>query len=102
MSQTLKQTKATAPEDGAALSYADKFRQMDREALGTLVAAIAIFIYFWLTIFLFKDDLSYGMLWGMPLWFTLSCIGGYLLSVVAVFILINRVMRDFDLGESRD
>lgn len=79
----------------AELSYRDKFRQMDREALSTLLAAVVITLYFWLSIYFFHD--SAVMLFSLPLWFMLSCIGGYLLSIIAVFILTRRFMRNFPL-----
>ncbi len=83
------------PDKAAGLSYSDKFRQMDREALSTLVAAAVITLYFWLSIYLFHD--SAVLLFSLPLWFMLSCIGGYFISIIAVFILIRRFMRNFPL-----
>lgn len=68
---------------------------MDREALSTLLAAVVITLYFWLSIYFFHD--SAVMLFSLPLWFMLSCIGGYLLSIIAVFILTRRFMRNFPL-----
>lgn len=35
----------------------------------------------------------------MPLWFSVSCLGGYVLSVVAVIVLVKRYFRDFDLDQ---
>ena len=74
------------------------FRQMDKEALRTFITAIIITAYFWLTIFLFKDDIDVTV-FAIPLWFTLSCIGGYLLSVIAVIVLVSQFMKNFSLKE---
>ena len=74
------------------------FRQMDKEALRTFITAIIITVYFWLTIFLFKDDIDVTVL-AMPLWFVLSCIGGYLLSVAAIIVLVSKFMKNFSLKE---
>ena len=79
------------------LTYKDKFIQMNKEAKATLIASLIIFAYFWLTIYLFQDNLEFGMILGLPLWFTLSCLGGYLLSIIVVFILVKFFMANFDL-----
>lgn len=77
------------------------FVQMDKEALSTFITALVITVYFWLTVFLFKDDLSVT-LFSMPLWFSLSCIGGYIVSVIAVIILVRKFMKNFSLAEFDD
>lgn len=79
------------------LSKKEKFKQMDKEALATLMIAIVIFIYFWLSIFLFKNTIVY--VFYMPLWFVLSCIGGYLLSCILVIILVKFFMKNFSLED---
>lgn len=79
------------------LAYKDKFVQMNKEAKATLIASLIIFAYFWLTIFLIQDNLEFGVILGLPLWFTLSCIGGYLLSIIVVFVLVKFFMANFDL-----
>ncbi len=79
------------------LSKKEKFKQMDKEAWATLMIAIVIFIYFWLSIFLFKNTIVY--VFYMPLWFVLSCIGGYLLSCILVIILVKFFMKNFSLED---
>lgn len=79
------------------LSKKEKFKQMDKEALATVMTAIVIFIYFWLSIFLFKNTIVY--VFYMPLWFVLSCIGGYLLSCILVIILVKFFMKNFSLED---
>lgn len=79
------------------LSKKEKFKQMDKEALATVMTAIVIFIYFWLSIFLFKNTVIY--VFYMPLWFVLSCIGGYLLSCILVIILVKFFMKNFSLED---
>lgn len=76
-------------------SYKDKFIQMDKEAKATLVLAIVITLFFWLSIFLLQNYTT--TLFLMPLWFVVSCIGGYLLSVIGVIILIKFFMKNFPL-----
>jgi len=39
---------------------------------------------------------------GIPLWFWLSCIGGYLLSVIVVIVLVRFGCKNFDLQDVSD
>ncbi len=78
------------------LSYAQKFEQVDKEAIYTLCAAVFVTAVFWLCIFIFKDD-TQSFMFNMPLWFVLSCIGGYLLSVVTVIVLVKFFFKNFAL-----
>lgn len=39
------------------------------------------------------------LVFGMPLWFFVSTIGAFVISVVGVIILLKSVFMDFDLGE---
>ncbi len=80
-----------------ALNYKEKFRQMDREALATTVCAVVITLFFWGAIFLFKD--SPAEIMTMPLWFVISCLGGYLLSVVGVIFIVRVIFKDFELDD---
>ena len=74
------------------------FRQMDKEAFSTFITAVIITVYFWFTVFIFKDDISLT-LFSMPIWFVLSCIGGYILSVIAVIVLVRKFMKNFSLAD---
>lgn len=86
--------------DKQNLTYAQKFKQLDKEAIYTLLAAIFITLCFWICIFLFKDQ-SYTLL-SMPLWFVLSCIGGYLLSVLTVIALVKFFFKNISLDDSNE
>lgn len=79
------------------LTYKEKFIQMDREASATAICAVIIMAAFWAALLLLKD--SPETLFEMPLWFSVSCLGGYVLSVVAVIVLVKRFFRDFDLDQ---
>lgn len=79
------------------LTYKEKFIQMDREAAATAICAAIIMAAFWAALLLLKD--SPETLFEMPLWFSVSCLGGYVLSVVAVIFLVKRYFRDFDLDQ---
>lgn len=75
--------------------YAAMFKQLDAEAFYTLFAAILITLLFWLAIYLTHE--SSVSFWHMPLWFVLSCIGGYILSVVVVVVLVKCFLKDMPL-----
>lgn len=90
--------KTPSPKD--PVTYREKMAQTDREALATLAASLAILAYFWVTVFLFRHSASVVL--GMPLWFVLSCVGGYLLSIILVWLLVRLAMRNFALGGERE
>lgn len=79
--------------------YAAQFKQMDKEALYTFLAAVLITLVFWGAIFL-THDLQLNVFY-MPLWFVLSCIGGYVFSVVVVVLLVKKFMRNLELKVQR-
>ena len=85
----------TAPDH-----YKEAVRQSHREAFYTLVAALFLFVFFWASIYLCAD--SDVFFWGLPLWFWLSCVGGYVLSVVVVAILVKFFTRHFSLDHQKD
>ncbi len=71
--------------------YAAQFVQLDREAWYTLGAAVITTVLFWGAIALTHDSLiTVGYL---PLWFALSCLGGYLFSVLIVVVLVKWLLR---------
>lgn len=86
---------ANNKENTRLRSYKERFVQMDKEALATVIASAAVTLYFWLSILQFRDSAVTVLF--LPLWFMLSCIGGYLLSIIAVFILVRRCMKNFPL-----
>lgn len=77
------------------LSYSQAIKRSHREAVYTVIAALLLFIFFWAAIAL--TDNNQEVLWGLPLWFWLSCIGGYVFSVIVVCALVKFFFLDFDL-----
>lgn len=76
--------------------YAKTFAQLDKEALATFISALIVTIVFWLAIYLTHD--LYVFVFAMPLWFVLSCIGGYIFSVICVVILVKFFMQKINLN----
>lgn len=84
----------------SSLTYYEKLHQADKEAAYTLVFSVLVTAFFWFSIFLTSDILL--AFFGLPLWFWLSCIGGYLFSIVAVLLLIRLCFKNFDLESTDD
>ena len=76
-------------------TYDAALRQCAREAAATLAAALSVTLFFWGSLLLFMA--SPVRLFGMPLWFHVAVLGGYLFSVVAVIFIVKRVFREISL-----
>lgn len=76
--------------------YAAQLQQLDREALFTFGAALLVTLVFWFSIYCTHDS-SLQFL-SLPLWFVLSCIGGYLFSVVVVVGLTRFLLKPCELN----
>lgn len=78
------------------------FKQADREALTTL--GLYAFFFLWWTIFAFgfsstsPDEYEYTF--GFPSWFFYSCILGYPVMTVILWIVIRKCFADIPLDES--
>lgn len=79
------------------MSYKEKFIQMNKEAKATWIVAFIIIAFWWVTGFGLAD--STATILGMPLWFVLSCVGSWVLSVLLVVFLTKFVFKDFDLDD---
>ena len=80
--------------------YDEALRASHREAWATLAAALVTALFFWGAV-LFLDDRP-ETIFSLPLWFVVSCIGGYLFSVAAVWILVKCVFKDIALDEAAE
>ncbi|HIU84748.1 MAG TPA: YhdT family protein [Candidatus Aphodousia gallistercoris] len=72
--------------------YEKALKQADKEALCSVAAAVLITLFFWASIYWAKDSLT--VWFGLPLWFWLSCIGGYFFSILVVGLLVRFFFRD--------
>lgn len=82
------------------MNQQEKHQQILKEVkatflLITIVAAWHIFFAFAL------EDVDL-LICGMPLWFFVSTIGAFLLSVAGVAILLKKVFKNFDLGNEEE
>ena len=82
------------------LTYRQAIERSHREAVITLIAAVLVSVFFWGSVFLFEDSLLGWF--GVPIWFWMSCVGGYFFSVLIVWVLVRFLMTDFDLDHFQD
>lgn len=82
------------------LTEEEKHKQMLKEIKATfiLIAIVAA----WHIGFGFGLNGIDIMILGMPLWFFVSTIGAFVISVLGVIILLKFVFVDFELGEEVD
>jgi len=85
--QKLKDYKA---KDFQALN-----KQLKKEAIYTCILYALFFIWWYATAYGFAD--APQRVWGLPLWFFLSCIVGWLFCCVGVTLLVKCCFRDVDL-----
>lgn len=74
--------------------------QLMREIKATfiLIAIVAV----WHIGFAFLLDGIDVLVFGMPLWFFVSTIGAFVISVAGVFVLLKKVFVNFELDEEAD
>ena len=88
------------PGTGAA-----KNRQIRKEAIISILLYLAFFLWWYLTGYGIAENgtpETYSYIFGLPMWFFLSCIVGYLLFCVASILVVRLVFKDFDLGDEKE
>lgn len=77
----------------------NRFRQADREALFTL--GMYGFFFLWWTLFAFGlghgDPEGYSYVFGMPSWFFYSCVLGYPVVTLLLWVVIRFTFADMPL-----
>ena len=79
------------------LTDKEKHAQILKEVKATFL--LIIIVAAWHIGFAFALDGIDKMVLGMPLWFFVSTIGAFVVSVIGVVILLKYVFVNFDLGE---
>lgn len=82
------------------LSEEEKHAQIMKEMKATLILIAIVAV--WHVGFAFLLNGIDKLVFGMPLWFFVSTIGAFAISVVGVVILLKKVFVNFDLGEEVD
>lgn len=73
----------------ADAAWDEALRAAHREARVTLLAGVAAFLWFWGTLLIFLQ--TGGTLFGLPLWFMASVVGGWLLTTAGAWWLTHRI-----------
>ncbi len=82
------------------LTDEEKHKQIMKEVKATLILILIVAVWHVGFAFLLED--VDAMVLGMPLWFFVSTIGAYVISVVGVIILLKKVFIDFELGDETE
>lgn len=73
--------------DAAHALWDEALRAAHREARATLLAGVAAFLWFWGTLLIFLK--TGGTLFGLPLWFMVSVVGGWLMTTAGAWWLTH-------------
>lgn len=76
--------------------------QIKKESIISLSLYVGFFIWWYVTgygIAAKGTPETYTYILGLPMWFFLSCIVGYVLFSITAIIVVKKFFKDFDLGE---
>ncbi len=83
----------------------DRNRQIKKEAAISLGLYAAFFIWWYFTGYGIAEigtPETYTYVWGLPLWFFLSCILGYILFCAATVLVVKLLFKDMSLDDLED
>lgn len=94
-----KPTSRNTPRsgDGSALTYRQKHRQANREALYTVIALAATIIA-WTALGFGLSDVDIVM-FHTPLWVLGGTIGTWVFAICVTVVLAKKLFKNFDLGD---
>ena len=84
------------------LTEKERNRQIKREALISVALYVGFFIWWYFTGYGIAEKgtpETYTYVMGLPMWFFLCCIVGYVLFCVATIFVVKKFFKDFDLGD---
>lgn len=82
------------------MKRSDKFRQANREAMATVVAAIAVIIFWCVAGFGLAD--SEVTFLHTPLWVWGGCVGTWIFAVLVTLFLTEKVFKNVDLDSKEE
>ncbi|WP_299446830.1 YhdT family protein [uncultured Phascolarctobacterium sp.] len=82
------------------MKRSDKFRQANKEARATVLAAAAVII-FWCFAGFGLADSSITFL-HTPLWVWTGCVGTWLFAILVTLFLSEKVFKNFDLDDKKE
>ncbi len=87
---------------GKIVTESQKNSQIKREVLASILLYIAFFLWWYVTGYGIAEagtPATYRYVLGLPMWFFLSTVVGYVLFCVASILVVKLVFKNFDLGE---
>lgn len=78
----------------------EKHQQILKEVKYTFL--LILIVAAWHIGFAFALEDMELMIFGMPLWFFVSTIGAFVISVLGVIVLLKKVFQNFDLGSDNE
>lgn len=78
----------------------EKHQQILKEVKATFL--LIVIVAAWHIFFAFALEDIDLLICGMPLWFFVSTIGAFVISVIGVIILLKKVFKNFDLGDDNE
>ena len=87
------------------LTEKEKHRQIRKEALISAGLYVAFFIWLYVKGYRKAErgtPETYTYILGLPMWFFLSSIVGYILFCIAAVVVVKKFFKDFDLGEDEE
>lgn len=80
-----------------------RYKQADKEALITL--AVYLFFFLWWTVFAFSlgagDPAEYSYVFGLPAWFFYSCVLGYPVISLILWIVLKLFFKEVPLDPDK-
>jgi uncharacterized membrane protein YhdT len=79
--------------------------QIKKEVIISLVLYAAFFIWWYVTgygVAAAGTPQTYTYILGLPMWFFLSCIVGYILFSIAAIVVVKKFFKDFELEEEHE
>lgn len=86
------------------ISEKRRSNQIRKEALTSMILYASFFLWWYFTGYGLGsiDPKDYTFIFGLPLWFFLSCIVGYIGFAIISIIIVKKVFKNFSLEETSD
>ena len=82
------------------MKRSEKFRQANREAKATCIAALAVIIFWYLASFGLADsDITFLH---TPLWVWGGCVGTWIFAILVTIFLSEKVFKNFNLDNKEE
>lgn len=78
----------------------DVKKQLRKESLVTIVIYIIYFLWWYISAYVLgdTDPSTYTYIFGLPMWFVVSCFGGFILISTLVFFSVKYLFKDINLN----